>query len=68
MPEDVKGRKPTHTLKMVAKNEHGKFFTVGAGWETETGISLSLNKGVTLTWRDIQDHALYIFKDKPTTE
>jgi hypothetical protein len=58
-------KKPTHSLCLVRKDETGgKFHQVGAGWKNEKGaISLALNAGVTLSWRDLEEHALYVFEN-----
>lgn len=58
------GRKPTHDLCMIQRDgKKGGFQTIGAGWTTEKGdISIKLNRGVIISWRDMDDHALYIFK------
>jgi len=59
----VTNPKPTHNLCIIAKEEQkGGFQTIGIGWLNDKGaISIKLNKGVTLTWRDMEDHVLYLF-------
>ena len=59
--------KPTHTLCMKpSESPHAKWVTVGAGWENEsesgTYISIRLNRGITLTWRDMEDMSLALFE------
>lgn len=51
-------RKPTHKLVMKHKDGNSKSREVGAMWTQEggDGMSLVLNMGVTISWRDSQDH------------
>lgn len=53
---------PTHFLLMKTKGELGKATRVGALWlNTKGGLSLKLNKGVSLSWRDCLDCWLTIW-------
>lgn len=61
--------KPTHTLCMKPRGTTPKkesWVAVGSGWEHEndTGsyIAIRLNRGVTLTWRDMEDMKLALFE------
>lgn len=61
---------PTHRLKLRdAKNRTAE---VGVGWmNAETGaISVRLNPGTVLSWRDIEDSTLTFFPadDKPKSQ
>jgi len=59
------GRLPEYDLCIIDREGgEGGFQNIGVGWSTRDGrgVALKLNKGVTLTWRDMDDHALYVFK------
>lgn len=66
----TKAPKPTHTLCMKPQNgPRDKWVPVGAGWAHESDhengkpwITLRLNRGITLTWRDMEDMKLALFE------
>ena len=61
-----KPTKPTHNLCMKKRDEEGgKWVQIGAGWMNDrNAISVRLNMGVTLSWRDMERYSLYLFKNK----
>lgn len=63
--------KPTHRLLMKVKREDrsGDYAEVGAAWLSASGaISLKLNVGVTLSWRDREDTILTLFPENAPDE
>lgn len=67
MPRDTT---PTHLIKMKSRDTSvSDSSTVGVGWMNDKGgISLSLNKGVFLSWRDLADHIIMIWPNLPKEE
>lgn len=60
----MSARKPTHRLSMKIKQEDrkGEYAEVGSGWATPEGvISVKLNVGVVLDWRDREGTILTLF-------
>ena len=56
---------PHYDLCLVTKKTDEGFQTIGCGWDTDKGdITLKLNRGTVISWRDMVDHALYVFKRK----
>lgn len=54
--------KPSHRLLMKSKST-GAYTVVGVGWATKTGngVSIFLNPGCVLHWRDAGDCILTLF-------
>lgn len=43
-----------------------RWLPVGVGWSTRSGgVRIKLNAGVSISWRDLEDHDLYVFPSKP---
>lgn len=62
------GSKPTHRLKLLHAPSQ-RTSEVGVGWLNEDGsISVVLQVGVTLDWRDKQDCVLTLFPIDRTKE
>lgn len=57
----VKSARPTHRLKILHKASR-RSTELAAGWQNEDGsISLVLNPGVELSWRDALDCVVTLF-------
>ena len=54
--------RPTHLLKMKSRDDSdGPWVRMGVGWENNKGnVTLSLNMGVVLNWRDKEDYILIL--------
>lgn len=69
----MSGQRPTHTLSMVPKGDRskkGRWSPIGVGWLSTNGnaISLKLNPGVSISWRDLETHDIYLFVKEPREE
>lgn len=58
---------PTHLLKMKSRDpEKNDSATIGVGWMNNLGgISLYLNKGVMISWRDLGDQVFMLWPNTP---
>lgn len=64
------GDKPTHNLCIKRKDQRrvgsSAFVQVGVGWQNEKGqISIRLDAGVSLNWRDCDDLWITLFPNTP---
>lgn len=61
--------KPTHVLKLVMKQGEIRNNRAGVGWATKEGwISITLDPGIVLDWRDQYYINLYPYTKEKETE
>lgn len=65
----TKSKKPTHNICMKPRNTIEQYSQIGVAWERKhdydepkTSFELRLNRGVTLSWRDMEDMKVMLFK------
>ena len=62
-------RPPTHDLCIAPRDRGSGFQTIGVGWlNDEGGISIKLNRGIVLSWRDMTDNTVYVFPRQPSAD
>ncbi len=62
-------KKPTHNICMKPRGTTEQYSQIGVAWiheseydEPKTSFELRLNRGVTLSWRDMEDMKVMLFK------
>ena len=68
-----KANHPSHHLLMKRKRsdgtDGGPQIRIGCAWETPSGLlSLRLNPGTVISWRDMDDYLIGLFPNLPEEE